>query len=120
MDELAWRLAIVGLIGAAAVALGVLSNRGRAWVRHRRPTQALDPAVYLLTSAGCGTCDLARSRLVAGGVGFVEVTYEARPELFASLRVDRVPAILVIGATAGWVAFGVPSSWAVRRWLAGP
>lgn len=120
MDDLTWRLLIVGLTGLAAVAIGVVANRGRAWVRHPRPSRGLDPAVYLLTSEGCGTCALARSRLVVAGIGFVEVGYEARPELFATFGVDRVPAIVAVSATAEWVAFGVPSSSAVRRWLPGP
>lgn len=120
MDDLTWRLLIVGLIGAAAVALGVVANRGRAWVRHHRTSRGLDPAVYLLTSEGCGSCALARSRLVAARIGFVEVGYEARPELFTTFGVDRVPAIVAVSRTVEWVAYGVPSSAAVRRWLPGP
>jgi hypothetical protein len=120
MDDLTWRLLAVGLIGAAAVALGVLSNRGRAWVRHHRPGRGLDPALYLLSSAGCGTCALARSRLVAAGIGFEEVGFEVQPEFFARFDVDRVPAIVAVSDTAEWVSFGVPSAAALRRWLPGP
>ena len=120
MDDLTWRLLIAGLIGVTAVALGVASNRGRAWIRHHRPPSGADPAVYLLSSAGCGTCSLARSRLAEAGIGFVEVGYEARPELFAAFDVDRVPAIVAVSETAEWVAFGVPSPGSLRRWLPGP
>lgn len=120
MDDLTWRLLVVGLIGAAAVALGVVSNRGRAWVRHHRPGRGLDQALYLLSSEGCSTCALARSRLVAAGIGFVEVVFEMQPEFFARFDVDRVPAIVAVSDTAEWVAFGVPSAAALRRWLTGP
>lgn len=120
MDDLTWRLLVVALIGVAAVALGVVSNRGRAWVRHHRPTRGLDPALYLLSSEGCSTCALARSRLAAAGVGFVEVGFETRPALFARFDVDRVPAIVAVAETSEWVAFGVPSAAALRRWLPGP
>jgi hypothetical protein len=120
MDDLTWRLLAVGLIGAAAVALGIISNRGRAWVRHHRPGRGLDPALYLLSSAGCSTCALAKSRLVAAGLGFEEVGFEVRPEFFARFDVDRVPAIVAVSETAEWVAFGVPSAAALCRWLPGP
>lgn len=98
MDELWLR---VGLVAAAtavtALAAYVLSTRSGRRPRTIR-TGALAPGVYLLTSATCPDCAPARDKLgeALGEDGYVEVTWEDRPDVLQELGVDAVPATLIV------------------------
>jgi hypothetical protein len=120
MGEALDRLMVAALVGVGAVLIGLVWNRGRAWVRRRRRFSTLEPGTYLLTADGCVTCSRARERLTTAGLGFVELTHEARPDVFDHEGIGKVPALVVVTENGGWVAFGVPSLWALRRWPTGP
>lgn len=64
------------------------------------PATDLDTGVYLFTSADCNECALARAKLEdrLGEGGYAEIAWEERPELFADLGVDAVPATMVVAA----------------------
>jgi hypothetical protein len=99
MSEIWARLAWV--LGAVVVAAAAILIQ-RIMVGRRRPVQVqqttLGSGVYLFTSATCPDCETAR-RLLAGGIGpsgFVELSWENRPEVFKDLGVDAVPATLIV------------------------
>jgi hypothetical protein len=100
MNEIWARLAWV--LGAVVVAVAAILIQ-RAVTGRRRPVPVqqttLGAGVYLFTSATCPDCETAR-RLLAGGIGpsgFVELSWEDRPEVFQDLGVDAVPATLIVG-----------------------
>lgn len=111
------RLAVVVIVAAAAILIGLLWRRGTAWVRRHKSFAGLTDGVYLFTSAPCESCTPAREALVASGVPFREVSYESEPELFDVLGVEKVPALVRVSGGQGWIAFGRPRRAAIRRWL---
>ena len=102
MSDASLRISLaVGLAGVAvAVALSarVLERRRAAVV----PLDLGDFAgrLVLITSAGCRSCDQARTTLNEAGVEFVESTFEREGERLKAAGVTAVP-LLVGRNTAG-------------------
>ena len=98
MDDILLRAALVA--GVALLALAI------AWWARRHPEHpiramdvpALDGGVYLFTAAACSTCEAARAALQErlGPDGYTEITWEDNRSVFSELRVDAVPAVLVV------------------------
>lgn len=90
---------IVAAFGVAALAMAGALHRSRVAPRRLRAT-GLDEGVILMTSSACSECAKARDRLDAalGEGGYSEMSWERHPEVFESLDVDGVPAVLVVGA----------------------
>lgn len=102
--RLAWVLGAVVLAVAAVIILRKLAHRQRpAGIEQT----ALDPGIYLFTSATCGDCEAARQMLVRalGPSGFVELSWESVPEIFREVEVDAVPATLIVSETRGSVLY---------------
>ncbi|HEU4318596.1 MAG TPA: hypothetical protein VFS66_00795 [Acidimicrobiia bacterium] len=98
MDDVWLRVVVVAgaLVIAGAVSL-LLRRNGRRPVRYLDGVE-LSPGVYFFSASTCDTCDAARealSRIVVPGT-FTEFAWEERPALFESMRVDVVPATLVV------------------------
>jgi len=109
-----WARAAV-LIGVAVLALtlvALLRRRSARRPEHELPATGLPAGIYLLTSAGCATCEDARHRLAAAGVGeYTELSWESRPDVFTRLDVDAVPSLLVVSSSGmGTIHPGAPSS----------
>jgi len=100
MDELWTRVFLIA--SALLVATMVVAVRRKMASSSPRPLPptGLEPGVYLFTSADCDECALARAKLEdrLGEDGYVEIAWEQRPELFADLGVDAVPATVVVAA----------------------
>ena len=100
MSDASLRIALaVGLAGVAvAVALYArVLERRRAAIA---PLELGDFAgrLVLITSAGCRTCDQARTTLNEAGVEFVESTFEREGERLKAAGVTAVP--LLVGRNA--------------------
>ena len=98
MSDLTLRLVVVGGV-LVLVAVTVMY----LWWRDRAPSRpmgkvALDPGVYLFTSATCADCHAARESLERrlGRQGFVEYTWEVEPRIFETLSIDKVPCSVVV------------------------
>jgi len=94
-DRLGWVLGAVAMAVAAILIQRALAGRHRPVLVQQT---ALGFGVYLFTSATCPDCETARRLLAAaiGPSGFVELSWEQRPELFRDLGVDAVPATLIV------------------------
>lgn len=117
MDDVWVRVAVV----AGALAVGGLIA---VWQRSRskKPSRQvhaphLEPGVYLFTSTACATCARARKGLETQlGDGYSEYVWEEDPAMFAELRIDAVPAVLVMGeGRMGTLHFGRPPRSLVVR-----
>ena len=88
---------IAATVGVVALALMGLRYRSRVAPRTLRAT-GLEEGVFLMTSSACSECATARDRLdgAIGESGYTELSWERDPEVFESLEVDGVPAVLVI------------------------
>ena len=71
----------------------------------------LGPGVYLFSSSTCADCVPARARLVEdlGPAGFVELSWESEPGLFAELGIDAVPCTVIVSEAGEATRFpGMP------------
>lgn len=107
MDETLVRLVLIaGALTVAAIV--VVAVRVRSKPRPRAiDAPGFQPGVYLFTSAACPDCEAVRRSLgdALGNDGFEELTWEDRPDVFADIDVDSVPATLVVdegGAATLW------------------
>ncbi len=101
MNDLTLRLVVVG--GVLALVLAVvfyLRSRDRAPSRPLGKV-SLDPGLYLFTSSACSDCHKARELLDQrfGPGGYVEYTWEEKPEIFENLSIDKVPCSVVVDET---------------------
>lgn len=100
MDELWTRVFLIA--SALLVATMVVAVRRKTASSSPRPLPptGLESGVYLFTSADCDECALARAKLEdrLGEDGYAEIAWEQRPQLFADLGVDAVPATVIVAA----------------------
>lgn len=109
MTGLQRALLVVGL--AALVAIIALALRHRPITRSRTvAVTGLIPGVYLLTSGGCAPCEQARATLRQRSIEFVELTWQADPEVFERLGIDAVPSVVLADSSGAglWWRGGVP------------
>lgn len=100
MDEFWTRVAVIAAALMVA-ALFVAVRRKIALTAPRRiGATGLEPGVYLFTSADCADCSLAGAKLEkrVGEGGYKEVAWAEQPELFTRLRVEAVPATMIVEA----------------------
>lgn len=98
VSDLTLRLLVVGGV-LALVVVTVLYLRRRDMAPSRPLGRVhLDPGVYLFTSATCADCHAARESLEKhfGRQGFVEFSWEAEPEIFQTLSIDKVPCSVMV------------------------
>lgn len=98
MDDIWWRIALVGGALALAGVVGWLLRR-----RSRRPARdvpagGLAPGVYFFSSATCPTCARARAALdrSLGQGAYTELRWEEEQSKFGEVGVDAVPAVLIV------------------------
>ena len=119
MDDFVVRLIVAaGIAGAASIA-AIVMRRGRAWRRRSFESVDLEPGLHLFTSEGCESCRRARSVVEQTGLSFSEHTYESEAPLLEQHGIDRVPTVSWVPGSgqAGWVAEGIPTGRALRRWV---
>jgi hypothetical protein len=93
VNDLSLRLVVIaGVLALVAAIVMFLRLKDRAPSRPLGRV-ALDPGIYLFSSAACADCHAARERLqhALGPQRFVEYTWESDPAVFESLSIDRVP-----------------------------
>lgn len=106
MSDPGGRLLLVLMTIALAGAAGLAARRRS---RRRRVTWPGLSGVVLFTAAGCDTCDRAQTVLTSAGVGFTQVRWEERPDLFHRHGIGKVPTVgLVDAGGRGWASEGVP------------
>ena len=121
MTDTGIRLMIIVAVFAVAALVAFGQRRARAVRRVRRTFPDLEQGLVLFVSGGCSTCQAARAVLDEVGAAHREIAYDDDPAVFARLSIGRVPALAEVDSSgAGWIAYGIPSVRAVRRWLANP
>lgn len=97
MDDVWVRASLVaGTLLVVGVVVLVLRRHSSAPTRQVAVT-ALETGLYLFTSITCPTCQTARATLSEKVAGFEEIVWEEQPDIFSSIGVDAVPAVLVVG-----------------------
>lgn len=104
----------LGIVGAAILVVLVVTLLLRGRARHRAvpiDQAGLSPGVYLFSSSTCADCIPARRMMedTLGASGFVEIKWEDEPGLFQEMRLDVVPATVVVAGDGSAVLFpGMP------------
>jgi hypothetical protein len=104
-------LVVVAVVVALGVA-GILRRRAIAPKRVLRNTR-LAPGTYFFTASACIDCGPVRSLLDnrLGPDGYVEYTWEADQKTLESLKIDVVPATLVVNEDgSGTLWAGAPDA----------
>ncbi len=122
MDDVLVRLALVAVVGLAALGAAHLSRRSG---QPRHPPVDLSGTdlpggVVLFTSTDCSSCDEARAVLRGAGIEFREVTWELEASVAERAGVGGVPLAVFRDASGATVAqlAGVPRRAALQRALA--
>ena len=116
MNDLSWRIIILGLVAAAVIFAVWRSGRAKpsASVRVSRPD--LGSGVHFFSSDTCTTCIHTRQILQAVyGGGFDEIRFEDDPTGFGAYGVSSVPTVFILDAEGNGTRFeGVPSPRQLR------
>lgn len=111
MSEVWVRAILIGSVFALAGAI-LIGARYRSRLTPRKiEATGLEEGMYLMTSSACPDCATARDRLetALGEKGYTEMSWERDPEVFESLDIDGVPAVLIVGSDgSGEVWSGQP------------
>lgn len=98
MSDLALRLSLIGVVlVAVVVTIWVTHHRRQTGFRSLVDT-GLTRGIYLFTSSTCPDCGPVRDALSnhIGPDGYTELSWEGDRALFESLRIDAVPATMVV------------------------
>lgn len=113
MSDLSVRtLIVLGVVVTSLLVIAILRRRSGTNARTIK-APGLDPGKYFFSSSACSDCSPSRQKLVAryGTSGFVEYSWESDREILEALRIDQVPATLVVDESGvGTLWPGVPDS----------
>lgn len=116
MDDIWLRVTVIAsVLAVAGLVVFVQRRRAQAPVR-AIGSIGLETGVYFFSSATCSTCEAAREKLDAamGESGYTEFVWEHEPDPFTDLKVDAVPAVLIVRDGQGHLYPGQPDV-ALRR-----
>ncbi|HJU52119.1 MAG TPA: thioredoxin family protein [Acidimicrobiia bacterium] len=116
MNDLSWRIIILGLVAAVVMVAVWRSRRSKRTepVHVSRPD--LGAGVHFFSSATCAPCVDARRVLESVyGDGFVEIRFEDDPAGFGVYGISSVPTVFVLDSDGNGRRFeGVPSPRRLR------
>ena len=117
MAELQWRIGLVLLVVAIAVAIALIGRRRAYHPPVDISGLGLPPGLIVFTSTACTRCKEVLATAKALGVPLREVTYELEPDLQESAGVTGVPLTLVVDAEGTLVTqiAGAVSARRLRR-----
>lgn len=110
MDDIWLRVTVIaGVLAIAGLVVIVQRQRAQAPVRAIGST-GLEAGVYFFSSATCSSCEAAREKLDAamGEDGYTEFVWENEPDPFTDLKVNAVPAVLIVRDGRGRLYPGQP------------
>jgi hypothetical protein len=116
------RIAVVVVVFFVAVGVGIAGRRGVVVRRHRVRYPGVGAGIVFFASDTCSTCARVEQDLeqIAGG-RYRRVSWEADPDTFLRLNIDRVPTLAVVDESGdGWATQGIPNARRLRRWLGDP
>lgn len=98
MTDVMGRVLVVGAVLLVSIVVALLWKRREASPVQRIRNTGLSPGIYFFSSSSCAECGPVRSSLIdrLGEQRFVELSWESNPEIFERLRVDAVPATLMV------------------------